>query len=58
MVPELFRFLDTEEFNALPQAEKLAYLGRAVAVLNEQRGGGWSQLFADPLDRPWRKMDA
>ena len=31
-----FRFLTTEEFNLLTQADKLAYIGNALVAINEQ----------------------
>jgi hypothetical protein len=32
--PQIFVFLSTAQFNALTQAEKIAYIARAVAQLN------------------------
>ena len=49
MAEEKFRFLTSEEFNKLQQSEKLDYLARAVAALEERRGG-WQQLFSDADD--------
>jgi len=37
MADEPFRFLTTEEFNLLPQAQKVLYLGNAVQALNKGR---------------------
>jgi hypothetical protein len=31
-----FRFLTTEEFNLLNQADKVAYIGNALVAINEQ----------------------
>ena len=39
-----FRFLTTEEFNRLTQAEKIAYIGNALVAINEQTTT-ISQLF-------------
>jgi len=46
-----FRFLTTEEFNQLARQEKMVYLSRAVAALNEREGGRMG-LFADDPDMP------
>jgi len=41
--PRPFRFLSREEFDALPEREKLAYINRAIAELEKM----------DPTRRRW-----
>lgn len=35
-VKKPFRFLTTEEFNLLTQADRIAYIGNALVAINEQ----------------------
>jgi hypothetical protein len=48
---EAFRFLSNEEFNQLPQADKLAYLAAAVSMLGELTTGTM-KLFAESKKPP------
>jgi hypothetical protein len=48
-----FRFLTTEEFNRLTQAEKIDYLGRATAALHGTAQGR-PDPFSDPAVAPGR----
>ena len=48
---EAFQFLSNEEFNKLPQADKLAYLAAAVSMLSELTTGTM-RLFAESTKPP------
>jgi hypothetical protein len=53
MAEAKFRFLTTEEFNKLTQAEKIDYLGRATAALHGT-AKGWPDAFSDAAVAPAR----
>ena len=55
MEHDAFRFLSTEEYHRLGQAEKLEYLTRAVAALEEHEAR-WQRLFSRDHNRETRQV--